>query len=54
MNFSQPVFPLLVLLPMAIHGQKLPPSAIESAPIPMPSDRATDSYLIYSSLLPFG
>jgi len=54
MNFSQRVFPLLVLLPMAIHGQKLPPSAIESAPIPMPSDRATDSYLIYSSLLPLG
>lgn len=54
MSFLRRISSLLVLLPLATHAQKHPSSAVESAPIPMPSVRAADSYVIYSSLLPFG
>ncbi|UWZ85020.1 hypothetical protein [Occallatibacter riparius] len=50
----RPVWFLAVLLPVTLLSQSAPPGAQQVAPIPMPSDRASDSYLIYSSLMPLG
>ena len=42
------------LLPLTLPCQSIPRSEEQVAPIPMPSDRASDSYMIYSSLMPLG
>jgi hypothetical protein len=56
-NAMQKTAPLLLaliaMLPVALSGQTRS-AAPDPAPIPMPGDRAADSYAIYSSLMPLG
>lgn len=45
---------MAALVPLACLAQTAAPTAKQAPPIPMPTNRAADSYQIYSSLLPLG